>query len=108
MIFHDHCIFTRVLLNILNISFCRLSLVPRMGAYASGVILLLGELQYSAIFFVFKVKELPWILFDGFLIDCRSGRCIHVIDPDANKKKGHSAYVSCIALDASDSWLVSI
>ncbi|KAI4377801.1 hypothetical protein MLD38_015376 [Melastoma candidum] len=38
--------------------------------------------------------------------DCRSGRCIQVIDPDTNKNNVYSAYISCVALDASDNWLV--
>lgn len=38
--------------------------------------------------------------------DCRSGKCVQVIDPDKDHKKGFFASVSCLALDASESWLV--
>ncbi|KAM7275388.1 hypothetical protein ACFE04_017254 [Oxalis oulophora] len=40
--------------------------------------------------------------------DCRSGKCIKVIDPEEKdkKSKGIISCVSCIALDTSDSWLV--
>lgn len=42
-----------------------------------------------------------------FYIDCKSGKCIKVIDPLKDKKlKGIVSCVSCIALDASESWLV--
>ncbi|XP_057500018.1 THO complex subunit 6-like isoform X2 [Actinidia eriantha] len=38
--------------------------------------------------------------------DCRSGKCIQVIDPEKDKKlKEFFPHVSCIALDASESWL---
>ncbi|KAJ4953697.1 hypothetical protein NE237_030529 [Protea cynaroides] len=38
--------------------------------------------------------------------DCKSGRCIHVIRPQKDKKfKEGCSWVSCIALDASESWL---
>ncbi|KAH1057039.1 hypothetical protein J1N35_035104 [Gossypium stocksii] len=38
--------------------------------------------------------------------DCKSGKCIKVIDPLKDKKlKGPISCVSCIALDASESWL---
>ncbi|KAK6248727.1 hypothetical protein QUC31_020292 [Theobroma cacao] len=38
--------------------------------------------------------------------DCKSGKCIKVIDPlKDNKLKGLISCVSCIALDASESWL---
>lgn len=41
--------------------------------------------------------------------DCKSGKCIQLIDPAKDKKlKGHFSCVRCIALDASESWLVSI
>lgn len=41
-------------------------------------------------------------------LDCRSGKCIQVIDPKKDKKLEESfPRVSCIALDASESWLVS-
>ncbi|GAV72992.1 WD40 domain-containing protein [Cephalotus follicularis] len=39
--------------------------------------------------------------------DCRSGKCTQVIDPEKDRKsKGFISCVSCIALDASESWLV--
>ncbi|XVF35051.1 hypothetical protein REPUB_Repub18cG0111600 [Reevesia pubescens] len=39
--------------------------------------------------------------------DCESGKCIKVIDPPKNKKlKELISCVSCIALDASESWLI--
>ncbi|KAF5481810.1 hypothetical protein F2P56_002432 [Juglans regia] len=39
--------------------------------------------------------------------DCKSGKCIQVIDPAENSKlKGFVSCVSCIALDGSESWLV--
>ncbi|KAI6679670.1 hypothetical protein NL676_033551 [Syzygium grande] len=38
--------------------------------------------------------------------DCRSGKCVQVIDPDKDRKKGFFSSVSCLALDASESWLV--
>ncbi|XP_059636168.1 uncharacterized protein LOC132278394 [Cornus florida] len=37
--------------------------------------------------------------------DCRSGKCIQIIDPGKDKKKELFPCVSCIALDASESWL---
>ncbi|XP_024017255.1 uncharacterized protein LOC21409931 [Morus notabilis] len=38
--------------------------------------------------------------------DCRSGKCIQVIEPRKEmKSKGLSSYVGCIGLDASESWL---
>ncbi|GKV13970.1 hypothetical protein SLEP1_g24920 [Rubroshorea leprosula] len=38
--------------------------------------------------------------------DCRSGKCIKVIDLLKDKKsKGPMSFVSCIALDATESWL---
>ncbi|KAG9151071.1 hypothetical protein Leryth_002648 [Lithospermum erythrorhizon] len=38
--------------------------------------------------------------------DCRSGKCTQVIVPGNDRKpKASSSYVSCIALDASESWL---
>ncbi|XP_010324044.1 THO complex subunit 6 isoform X3 [Solanum lycopersicum] len=38
--------------------------------------------------------------------DCRTGKCIQIIDPQKDKKlKELYPYVSCIALDASESWL---
>lgn len=38
--------------------------------------------------------------------DCRSGKCVQVIDPHKDKKlKEYVPFVSCIALDASESWL---
>ncbi|KAF5726069.1 DWD hypersensitive to ABA 1 [Tripterygium wilfordii] len=40
------------------------------------------------------------------LWDCRSGKCIQVIDPEKdNKSKGLSSFVGCLTLDASESWL---
>ncbi|KAF4348476.1 hypothetical protein F8388_001887, partial [Cannabis sativa] len=39
-------------------------------------------------------------------LDYRSGKCIQVIEPGKEMKlKGHSSYVGCISLDASESWL---
>ncbi|CAA3008378.1 THO complex subunit 6 [Olea europaea subsp. europaea] len=39
--------------------------------------------------------------------DCRSGKCIQVIDPGKDKTSKESVQcVSCIALDSSESWLV--
>jgi len=41
------------------------------------------------------------------LIDCKSGKCTQVIDPVKHLKlKGSAAWVGCVALDASESWLV--
>ncbi|KAM6583484.1 hypothetical protein CsatB_010486 [Cannabis sativa] len=41
--------------------------------------------------------------------DCRSGKCIQVIEPGKEMKlKGYSSYVGCISLDASESWLVGV
>ncbi|KAL3332352.1 hypothetical protein AABB24_032772 [Solanum stoloniferum] len=41
--------------------------------------------------------------------DCRTGKCIQIIDPQKDKKlKELYPYVSCIALDASESWLVRV
>ncbi|KAK4483669.1 hypothetical protein RD792_010870 [Penstemon davidsonii] len=38
--------------------------------------------------------------------DCKSGKCIQVIDPDMDKKLNTSfPSIRCIALDASESWL---
>ncbi|GMP62811.1 hypothetical protein CsSME_00024768 [Camellia sinensis var. sinensis] len=38
--------------------------------------------------------------------DCKGGKCIQVIDPGKDKKlKEFFPFVSCIALDASESWL---
>ncbi|PKI39004.1 hypothetical protein CRG98_040602 [Punica granatum] len=39
--------------------------------------------------------------------DCRSGRCVRVIAPEKDmKSERFSSCVSCIALDASENWLV--
>ncbi|KDO53208.1 hypothetical protein CISIN_1g0236432mg, partial [Citrus sinensis] len=41
--------------------------------------------------------------------DCKSGKCIKVIDPVKDKQlKGVISCVSCITLDASESWLVRV
>nr|DAD44375.1 TPA_asm: hypothetical protein HUJ06_002605 [Nelumbo nucifera] len=41
--------------------------------------------------------------------DCKSGKCIQVIHPEKDTKlKETFSWVSCIALDASESWLVRI
>ena len=41
------------------------------------------------------------------LPDCKSGKCIKVIDPMKDlKSKGLVSWISCVALDASESWLV--
>ncbi|KAK2991098.1 hypothetical protein RJ640_021562 [Escallonia rubra] len=38
--------------------------------------------------------------------DCRSGKCIRILEPEKDKKlKKFFPFVSCIALDASESWL---
>ncbi|XP_015571708.1 THO complex subunit 6 [Ricinus communis] len=37
--------------------------------------------------------------------DCKSGKCVQVIDPGKDKQLKGSSYVSCIALDASETWL---
>nr|XP_016469005.1 PREDICTED: THO complex subunit 6-like [Nicotiana tabacum] len=38
--------------------------------------------------------------------DCRTGKCIQIIDPQKDKRSRELfPYVSCIALDASESWL---
>ncbi|XP_027916109.1 eukaryotic initiation factor 4A-14-like [Vigna unguiculata] len=38
--------------------------------------------------------------------DCKSGKCTQVIDPVKHLKlKGSAAWVGCVALDASESWL---
>lgn len=40
-------------------------------------------------------------------LDCKSGKCIKVIDPAKDlKSKGFASWISCVALDASESWLV--
>ncbi|GKE46190.1 hypothetical protein Tco_1477448, partial [Tanacetum coccineum] len=42
-----------------------------------------------------------------FSLDCRSGKCTNVSEPGKDKKsKDMSSYVSYIALDASEKWLV--
>lgn len=46
-------------------------------------------------------------MYYGFYPDCKSGKCVQVIEPAKNTKLKGSC-VSCIALDASESWLVSI
>ncbi|KAL5572441.1 hypothetical protein UlMin_022038 [Ulmus minor] len=38
--------------------------------------------------------------------DCRTGKCSQVIEPAKDMKLKASSYVSCIGLDASESWLV--
>ncbi|XP_075651005.1 THO complex subunit 6 isoform X3 [Castanea sativa] len=40
--------------------------------------------------------------------DCKSGKCIQVIDPAENTKLKGFSCVSCIALDGSESWLVAV
>ncbi|CAN1136317.1 THO complex subunit 6 [Linum perenne] len=41
--------------------------------------------------------------------DCNSGKCVRVIDPRKDKKlRSPCTSVRCIALDESDSWLVSV
>lgn len=48
-------------------------------------------------------------MFIWSLIDCKSGKCALVVDPVKDKRsKGLISCLSCIALDASESWLVSI
>ena len=43
-----------------------------------------------------------------FSANCRSGKCIQVIDLEKDEKlKEFFPHVSCIALDSSESWLVS-
>ncbi|KAJ9183797.1 hypothetical protein P3X46_007606 [Hevea brasiliensis] len=37
--------------------------------------------------------------------DCKSGKCVQVIDSEKDKKLKRSSFVSCVALDASESWL---
>ncbi|PIA64269.1 hypothetical protein AQUCO_00100031v1 [Aquilegia coerulea] len=38
--------------------------------------------------------------------DCKSGKCIYMIDPEKDtKRKGSSSWISCIDLDASESWM---
>lgn len=50
---------------------------------------------------MFSVTYLP------YLLDCKSGKCIQVIDPAKHLKlKGPVSWVGCVALDASESWLV--
>lgn len=39
-------------------------------------------------------------------VDCKSGKCIQVIDPEKDGMKVSFPCVSCIALDSSESWLV--
>ncbi|KAL6491557.1 THO complex subunit 6 [Orobanche gracilis] len=38
--------------------------------------------------------------------DCKSGKCIQVINPERDGKNASFPCVSCIALDSSESWLV--
>ncbi|KAK6126787.1 hypothetical protein DH2020_039476 [Rehmannia glutinosa] len=38
--------------------------------------------------------------------DCKSGKCIQVINPEKDEKNASFPCVSCIALDSSESWLV--
>ncbi|OAY82355.1 THO complex subunit 6 [Ananas comosus] len=38
--------------------------------------------------------------------DCRSGRCTQILYPDKNRKLKESAWVSSIAIDTSESWMV--
>lgn len=41
-------------------------------------------------------------------IDCRSGKCVKTIIPESGlKEKEALSWVGCIALDTSESWLVS-
>jgi WD40 repeat protein len=43
-----------------------------------------------------------------YFLDCKSGKCIQVIDPAKHLKlKGPVSWVGSVALDASESWLVS-
>jgi len=37
--------------------------------------------------------------------DCRSGKCTQVVHP-VKKKAFENSWVSCVAIDASESWLV--
>jgi hypothetical protein len=42
-----------------------------------------------------------------YLLDCKSGKCVQVIDPAKHLKlKGPVSWVGSVALDASESWLV--
>lgn len=42
-----------------------------------------------------------------YFLDCKSGKCIQVIDPAKHLKlKGPVSWVGSLALDASESWLV--
>lgn len=44
----------------------------------------------------------------SYLLDCKSGKCIQLINPAKHLKlKGSVSCIGCIALDASESWLVS-
>ncbi|XP_072980944.1 THO complex subunit 6 [Typha angustifolia] len=37
--------------------------------------------------------------------DCRSAKCIQIINPEKNHKVTESSWVSCVAIDTSESWL---
>jgi len=39
------------------------------------------------------------------IADCRSGKCTQVVHP-VKKKAFENSWVSCVAIDASESWLV--
>ena len=46
----------------------------------------------------------------GFMhcsLDCKSGKCVKVFDPAKDiRSKGFVSWISCVTLDASESWLV--
>ncbi|KAJ0030418.1 hypothetical protein Pint_13423 [Pistacia integerrima] len=47
-----------------------------------------------------------WVAYLYVVLDCKSGKCVQVIDPVRDKRsKGFISCVSCIALDANESWL---
>ncbi|KAH9616323.1 hypothetical protein KSS87_009396 [Heliosperma pusillum] len=61
-------------------------------------------------FFIFDAKCPTAILHSYSLVldvffDCQSGKCIQVIDPARDNSLREVSSVSCIALDASESWL---
>lgn len=41
-----------------------------------------------------------------YCVDCKSGKCIQVINPEKEGTSASFPCVSCIALDSSESWLV--
>lgn len=79
----------------------------------------MGQREFGVLFYRINklvllntLDNLYWLLntyvIVTYFLDCKSGKCIQVIDPAKHLKlKGPISWVGSVALDASESWLVS-